>query len=164
MPRFTNTEIVSAISSVALSAKMQGLLPWDANLVYNPSTKTVTALHANGELFPALFLPEFEEGVSNKDVMRALTATYRVLRATEEKNGVELPGDPSNEDSPIYWDDFIEDDETPVGNLPFREKTARIIDERQGGVIAYCHVDSAGSLVEALRSGKLAIKDLSFRS
>lgn len=149
MPRFTNADIMSGVASISLSAKMQGLIPWEANLVYNPTAKKVSVVDANGEVLSASFLPEFEEAAANKDVMRALTATYRVLRATEDKHGVQIPGD--GEESPIYWDNFVEDDETSLENLPYGEETARIIDEGQGGVIAYCHVDTADRIVEALR-------------
>jgi hypothetical protein len=37
-------------------------------------------------------------------------------------------------------------------NLPYGEDTLQIVDGAMGGVIAYCHRDSAGRIVEALRA------------
>jgi len=152
MTRFTRADVASVLEAISLSAKMQGLLPWEAELAFVPNQPAVIAMKVgDGDIdsVKAPFLPEFEATATIKDVMRALTATYRVLRATEEKNGVRIAG--SDEESPIYWDNFIEDDETPAEHLPYGEGTARIIDEGQGGVIAYCHVDTANRIVEALR-------------
>jgi hypothetical protein len=47
-----------------------------------------------------------------------------------------------SDESRIYWDETLEG--------PFGVDSARIIDEDEGGVIAYCHVDSADRIVEAL--------------
>lgn len=47
----------------------------------------------------------------------------------------------------IYWDDSA-----PEEFQVFGEQTAQIIDEREGGAIAYCHHDSADRLVVALRA------------
>jgi len=48
----------------------------------------------------------------------------------------------------IYWDETLEG--------PFGIHSARIIDEDEGGVIAYCHTDSANRIVEALRAQREA--------
>lgn len=39
-----------------------------------------------------------------------------------------------------------------TGNLPYGDDTFQIVDEAEGGVIAYCHRDSSGRIVEALRA------------
>jgi hypothetical protein len=157
MTRFTKTDVEAALVAIEASAKMQGLLDWDAKLIVAPGVRRVVAvknLTGNIEVVPAPFIPEFEPNDTTfKDMLRALTATLRVLRATESITLAAKPSGVSagdDEDSPIYFDTFVEDDETISENPPY-EQTARIIDERAGGVVAYCHVDNASQFVSALR-------------
>lgn len=151
MTRFTKADIQSTLKHIEISAKMQGLLPWEASLVCTPYPMVIAViddkLTLEQEEVP--FLPEFEQGAANKDVMRALTATLKVLYATDIKMKEALIL--AEEEQPIYWDNFVEDDVIPVDELPFKADTARIIDEGMGGVIAYCHVDTASRIVEALK-------------
>lgn len=60
----------------------------------------------------------------------------------------------------VYWDQERDEERAEALALglersPFGEDTARIIDTRAGGVIAYCHKDNAGLLVRALAKEEL---------
>ena len=50
-------------------------------------------------------------------------------------------------EEPIYWDEA--DDDQPETHA-FGADTAQIVDEEQGGAIAYCHRDNANEIVKAL--------------
>jgi hypothetical protein len=51
----------------------------------------------------------------------------------------------------IYWDQDTNPEPVDPNTKPYGDATARIIDENEGGVIAYCHKDTAPRLADALR-------------
>ena len=55
----------------------------------------------------------------------------------------------------IYWDQDTNPEPVDPNTKPYGDDTARIIDEDEWGVIAYCHKDMAFRIVDALRRVKL---------
>lgn len=57
-----------------------------------------------------------------------------------------------------YWDMMNEYDDTDsvVHVYPYGQDTARIIGQKEGGVIAYCHKDNADAMVRAFWLTRLA--------
>lgn len=147
MTRFDDRAVLNLLDAVDAAAKDVGLIPSNAAIFLHPNPRlqviisdgfSITAANAD-------FLPEFEENDTLTDVLRSLTATLRVLRAMAPSKPLPI------DDDSIYWDTELEDDSIPVVHLPFGDDTARIIDEAQGGVIAYCAVENADRFVTGLR-------------
>ena len=78
---------------------------------------------------------DFEEG--GLDKVRSL-----IVQAIEADRAQREP-----EEEPIYWEDA---DATALHALPYGDETAQIVDDAEGGVIAYSHRDNANEIVRAL--------------
>lgn len=81
-------------------------------------------------------------------------SSYTLKGYTNEPLKVDIEQEDPQEPQ-VYWDQEPDDERAEALALghersPYGVDTARIIDLRQGGVIAYCHKDTADRLVRAL--------------